>query len=207
MSRCPTTMPLACGTLPPGARSPRSPALAGRLRFPGVTFSHVACQLLDYTPRRSVGWGSVARLAEVSLQGVRAHLQRRDRDRDHPVAQEGSLARPSACVHPTTAYRWRHRFLSAAALDKPQTLPGDCGSGRNLHSREAPARSARHPHQQRQRLPFAPQGVAASLPRVTARNLPNYLGWRRALEVSPRTNRSTTRRRHARRCRLPGSRG
>ena len=158
-------MPLACGTRPPGARSPRSPALAGRLRFPGVTFSHVACQLLDYTPRRSVGWGSIARLAEVLLQGVRAHLQRRDRDRDHQVAQEGSLARPGACVHPTTAYRWRHRFLSAAVLDKPQTLPGDCGSGRNLHFREAPARSARHPHQERQRLPFAPQGVAASLPR------------------------------------------
>jgi len=27
-------------------------------------------------------------------------------------------------VHPTTAYRWRHRFLSAPALDKPRTLQG-----------------------------------------------------------------------------------
>ncbi len=27
-------------------------------------------------------------------------------------------------VHPTTAYRWRHRFLSAPALDKPQILQG-----------------------------------------------------------------------------------
>jgi transposase-like protein len=27
-------------------------------------------------------------------------------------------------VHPSTAYRWRHRFLSAPALDKPQMLHG-----------------------------------------------------------------------------------
>jgi transposase-like protein len=27
-------------------------------------------------------------------------------------------------VHPSTAYRWRHRFLSAPALDKPQMLQG-----------------------------------------------------------------------------------
>jgi hypothetical protein len=37
-----------------------------------------------------------------------------------------SLARAAErCgVHATTAYRWRHRFLSAPALDKPQTLQG-----------------------------------------------------------------------------------
>jgi hypothetical protein len=42
--------------------------------------------------RRDCRLGSVARLAEAPLQGVRAHFQRRDRDGDGPVAQEGSLA-------------------------------------------------------------------------------------------------------------------
>jgi len=27
-------------------------------------------------------------------------------------------------VHPTTAFRWRHRFLGAPAIDKPQSLSG-----------------------------------------------------------------------------------
>ena len=26
--------------------------------------------------------------------------------------------------HPTTAFRWRHRFLGSPALDKPKTLRG-----------------------------------------------------------------------------------
>ena len=36
-----------------------------------------------------------------------------------------SLAKTAAlCVHPTTAFRWRHRFLRAPASDKPRSLRG-----------------------------------------------------------------------------------
>ena len=55
-----------------------------------------------------------------------ARLRKKDRWLDQAQAMiEGvSLAKAAErCgVHPTTAYRWRHRFLSAPALDKPQTL-------------------------------------------------------------------------------------
>ena len=57
-----------------------------------------------------------------------ARLRKKDRWLDQAQAMiEGvSLAKAAErCgVHPTTAYRWRHRFLSAPALDKPQTLQG-----------------------------------------------------------------------------------
>ena len=37
-----------------------------------------------------------------------------------------SLARTAELcgVHPTTAFRWRHRFLSAPGADKPRKLSG-----------------------------------------------------------------------------------
>jgi len=57
-----------------------------------------------------------------------ARLRKRDRWFDQAQAMmEGlSLAKAAArCgVHASTAYRWRHRFLSAPALDKPRTLQG-----------------------------------------------------------------------------------
>jgi len=57
-----------------------------------------------------------------------ARLRKKDRWLDQAQAMiEGvSLAKAAArcSVHPTTAYRWRHRFLSAPALDKPHTLQG-----------------------------------------------------------------------------------
>jgi transposase-like protein len=57
-----------------------------------------------------------------------ARLRKKDRWLDQAQAMiEGvSLAKAAErCgVHPTTAYRWRHRFLSAPALDKPQMLQG-----------------------------------------------------------------------------------
>ena len=191
-----------------------------------------------------------------------ARLRKKDRWLDQAQAMiEGvSLAKAAerCSVHPTTAYRWRHRFLSAPALDKPHTLQGIveadetfilesfkgrrsgltrqarkrggksrhpgpfadnipvlvardrsgattdavlpedtavcitqalagamspanvlvCDGGwplrsfarraktgpRRSRSGEAAARRARHPHQQRQRLSFAPQGVDAPLP-------------------------------------------
>jgi transposase-like protein len=57
-----------------------------------------------------------------------ARLRKKDRwlDQAQAMIESVSLAKAAErCgVHPTTAYRWRHRFLSAPALDKPQTLQG-----------------------------------------------------------------------------------
>ena len=57
-----------------------------------------------------------------------AHLRKKERWLDHARAMiEGkSLAKTAALcgVHPTTAFRWRHRFLRSPAADKPRTLKG-----------------------------------------------------------------------------------
>ena len=57
-----------------------------------------------------------------------AHLRKKKRWLDHAQAMiEGkSLAKTAELcgVHPTTAFRWRHRFLRAPADDKPRTLSG-----------------------------------------------------------------------------------
>ena len=57
-----------------------------------------------------------------------AHLRKKDRWLDHARAMiEGkSLAKTAALcgIHPTTAFRWRHRFLRAPASDKPRSLRG-----------------------------------------------------------------------------------
>ena len=57
-----------------------------------------------------------------------AHLRKKERWLDHAHAMiEGmSLAKTAKLcgVHPTTAFRWRHRFLRAPADDKPRTLSG-----------------------------------------------------------------------------------
>ena len=87
---------------------------------------------------RIVG-GAARMVAAVSLQELRAHLQYADQDADGASAQEGprldharamiegkSLAKTAALcgIHPTTAFRWRHRFLRAPASDKPWGLTG-----------------------------------------------------------------------------------
>ena len=57
-----------------------------------------------------------------------AHLRKKERWLDHAQAMtEGmSLAKTAKLcgVHPTTAFRWRRRFLRAPADDKPRTLSG-----------------------------------------------------------------------------------
>ena len=57
-----------------------------------------------------------------------AHLRKKDRWLDHARAMiEGkSLAKTAALcgIDPTTAFRWRHRFLRAPASDKPRSLRG-----------------------------------------------------------------------------------
>ena len=57
-----------------------------------------------------------------------AHLRKKDRWLDNARAMmEGKTLAKTAelCgVHPTTAFRWRHRFLDSLAADKRGTLNG-----------------------------------------------------------------------------------
>jgi len=86
-----------------------------------------------------IGWGrshglpryrckSCGRTFNAATKTAMARLRKKDRWLDQAQAMiEGvSLAKAAErCgVHPTTAYRWRHRFLSAPALDKPLLLQG-----------------------------------------------------------------------------------
>ena len=74
-----------------------------------------------------------------------AHLRKKERWLDHARAMiEGkSLAKTAQLcgVHPTTAFRWRHRFLRAPASDKPRMLKRDRRSRRDLRPRN-PSRAA-----------------------------------------------------------------
>jgi transposase-like protein len=87
----------------------------------------------------SVGWGRAHDLERYRCKACRrtfnaatktpvARLRKKERWFSHAAAMiEGvSLAKAAdRCgVHPSTAFRWRHRFLSAPALDKPQRLKG-----------------------------------------------------------------------------------
>ncbi len=86
-----------------------------------------------------VGWGrshglpryrckACGRTFNAATGTAMARLRKKDRwlDQAQAMIESVSLAKAAErCgVHPTTAYRWRHRFLSAPALDKPQTLRG-----------------------------------------------------------------------------------
>ena len=87
--------------------------------------------------REIVAWGRANGLARFRCKSCgrtfnaltktpMAHLRKRERWLNHAQAMiEGrSLAKTAEfCgVHPTTAFRWRHRFLGAPAADKPRTL-------------------------------------------------------------------------------------
>ena len=89
--------------------------------------------------REVVGWGrshgllrfrckSCGRTFNALTKTPMAHLRKKERWLDHARAMiEGkSLAKTAALcgVHPTTAFRGRHRFLRAPASDKPRSLSG-----------------------------------------------------------------------------------
>ena len=89
--------------------------------------------------REVVGWGrshgllrfrckSCGRTFNALTKTPMAHLRKKEKWLDHARAMiEGkSLAKTAeACgVHPTTAFRWRHRFLRAPAVNKPRSLSG-----------------------------------------------------------------------------------
>jgi transposase-like protein len=98
--------------------------------------------------RAIVGWGrshglsrfrckSCSRTFNALTKTAMAHLHKRERWFDHARAMiEGkSLAKTAELcgVHPTTAFRWRHRFLGAPAADKPRSFTRNRRGGRNLH--------------------------------------------------------------------------
>ena len=89
--------------------------------------------------REIVGWGRSDGLLRYRCKSCRrtfnaltktpmAHLRKKEKWLVHAQAMiEGrSLAKTAELcgVHPTTAFRWRHRFLRAPADDKPRTLSG-----------------------------------------------------------------------------------
>ena len=117
-----------------GRRGPRKDTLG--------TTSHerVAAQGCPHCAGRAVvGWGrshgllrfrckSCGRTFNALTKTPMAHLRKKERWLDHARAMiEGkSLAKTAELcgVHPTTAFRWRHRFLRAPASDKPRMLRG-----------------------------------------------------------------------------------
>ena len=89
--------------------------------------------------RDVVGWGrshgllrfrckSCGRTFNALTKTPMAHLRKKEKWLDHARAMiEGkSLAKTAQLcgVHPTTAFRWRHRFLRAPAVNKPRSLSG-----------------------------------------------------------------------------------
>ena len=89
--------------------------------------------------REIVGWGrshgllrfrckSCGRTFNALTKTPMAHLRKKENWLDHARAMiEGkSLAKTAQLcgVHPTTAFRWRHRFLRAPAVNKPRSLSG-----------------------------------------------------------------------------------
>ena len=89
--------------------------------------------------RAIVGWGrshgllrfrckSCGRTFNALTRTPMAHLRKKDRwlDQARAMIEGKSLAKTAELcgVHPTTAFRWRHRFLRSPAADKPRTLSG-----------------------------------------------------------------------------------
>ena len=89
--------------------------------------------------REVVGWGrsdgllrfrckSCGRTFNALTKTPMAHLRKKEKWLEHAraIIEGKSLAKTAALcgVHPTTAFRWRHRFLRAPASDKPRGLRG-----------------------------------------------------------------------------------
>src|SRR5580658_1799641 len=125
-----------------GGGSAKKAGQRGRQKDALGTTSHerVAAQGCPHCAGREVvGWGrshgllrfrckSCGRTFNALTKTPMAHLRKRERWLDHARAMiEGkSLAKTAGLcsVHPTPAFRWRHRFLGSPATDKPRTLTG-----------------------------------------------------------------------------------
>ena len=108
--------------------------------------------------REVVGWGrshgllrfrckSCGRTFNALTKTPMAHLRKKEKWLDHARAMiEGkSLAKTAALcgVHPTTAFRWRHRFLRAPASDKEGSSRRTKPSSSNLSRAAGPICRAR----------------------------------------------------------------
>ena len=118
----------------PAKRGPREDALGSK------GYERVESQGCPHCAGREViAWGrshglsrfrckSCGRTFDALTKTPMARLRKRERWLDHARAMiEGkSLAKTAELcgVHPTTAFRWRHRFLGSPADDKPRTLSG-----------------------------------------------------------------------------------
>jgi transposase-like protein len=118
----------------PAKRGPREDALGSK------GYERVESQGCPHCAGREViAWGrshglsrfrckSCGRTFNALTKTPMAHLRKKERWLDHARAMiEGkSLAKTGELcgVHPTTAFRWRHRFLGSPADDKPRTLSG-----------------------------------------------------------------------------------
>ena len=105
-----------------------------------MSAERVAAQGCPHCASRDVvGWGrsdgllrfrckSCRRTFNALTKSPMAHLRKKEKWDAHARAMiEGkSLAKTAELcgVHPTTAFRWRHRFLRAPASDKPRALRG-----------------------------------------------------------------------------------
>ncbi len=63
-------------------------------------------------------------LTKTPMAGLRKKEQWLDHAQAMIEATSVAKAAERCGVHPTTAFRWRHRFLGSPALDKPKTLTG-----------------------------------------------------------------------------------
>jgi len=63
-------------------------------------------------------------LTKTTMAGLRKKEQWLDHAQAMIEATSVAKAAERCHVHPTTAFRWRHRFLGSPALDKPKTLTG-----------------------------------------------------------------------------------
>ena len=125
-----------------GGGSAKKASKRGRQKDALGTTSHerVAAQGCPHCAGREVvGWGrshgllrfrckSCGRTFNALTKTPMAHLRKKEKWLDHARAMiEGkSLAKTAQLcgVHPTTAFRWRHRFLRAPAVNKPRSLSG-----------------------------------------------------------------------------------
>ena len=125
-----------------GGGSAKKASKRGRQKDALGTTSHerVAAQGCPHCAGREVvGWGrshgllrfrckSCGRTFNALTKTPMAHLRKKEKWLDHARAMiEGKSLTKTAqlCgVHPTTAFRWRHRFLRAPAVNKPRSLSG-----------------------------------------------------------------------------------
>ena len=162
--------------------------------------------------REIVGWGrshgllrfrckSCGRTFNTLTKTPMAHLRKKDRWLDHARAMiEGkSLAKTAALcgIHPTTAFRWRHRFLRAPASDKPRGLRGIVEADETFVLESFKGRRSDLPRKARRRCGTArhpglhQDNIPILRPRPERRHLRRDLGpgRRRFGEPRPRRNR------------------